>query len=54
MDPTKTLVDQIREIDKLICDGLDRLAQAQFALQSLQRRLEQQQAHDATELLARR
>jgi hypothetical protein len=39
-DLTKTLADQIREIDKLVEDGMDRLAQAHFALRSLQSRVE--------------
>lgn len=38
-DSTKTLVDQIREIDKLVNDGMDSLLQAKMGLRSLEERL---------------
>jgi hypothetical protein len=38
-DSTKTLVDQIREIDKLVNDGMDSLLQAKLGLRSLEERL---------------
>jgi hypothetical protein len=39
VDSVKTVADQVREIDKIVSDGLDKLEQAKFALQSLQDRL---------------
>ena len=39
---TKTLADQIREIDKLVSDGMDKLLQAKFGLRSLEERLKAQ------------
>jgi hypothetical protein len=39
---TKTLVDQIREIDKLVSDGMDKLQQAKLGLRSLAQRLTEQ------------
>jgi len=36
---TKTLADQIREIDKLVSDGMDKLMQAKLGLRSLEERL---------------
>ena len=39
-DSTKTLVDQIREIDKLVTDGMDSLLQAKIGLRSLEERLQ--------------
>jgi hypothetical protein len=45
-DSTKTLVDQIREIDKLVTDGMDSLLQAKMGLRSLEERL-QALAHDS-------
>jgi hypothetical protein len=39
---TKTLVDQIREIDKLVADGMDKLQQAQLGLRSLETRMNEQ------------
>jgi len=39
---TKTLVDQIREIDKLVSDGMDKLQQAKLGLRSLGDRLNEQ------------
>ncbi|HEV7178094.1 MAG TPA: hypothetical protein VGN29_21550 [Solirubrobacteraceae bacterium] len=39
---TKTLVDQIREIDKLVSDGMDKLLQAKIGLRSLEDRLKEQ------------
>jgi len=38
-DSTKTLVDQIREIDKLVNDGMDSLLQAKIGLRSLEERV---------------
>ena len=38
----KTLVDQIREIDKLVSDGMDKLQQAKLGLRSLGERLNEQ------------
>jgi hypothetical protein len=46
MDSTKSLVDQIREIEKLISDGTAMLAQAQFALHLLQQRIENERSSD--------
>jgi hypothetical protein len=37
---TKTLADQIREIDKLVSDGMDKLMQAKLGLRSLEERLQ--------------
>ena len=39
---TKTLADQIREIDKLVSDGMDKLMQAKLGLRSLEERLQAQ------------
>jgi hypothetical protein len=39
---TKTLADQIREIDKLVSDGMDKLLQAKIGLRSLEDRLKAQ------------
>ncbi|HEY1519967.1 MAG TPA: hypothetical protein VGF91_26315 [Solirubrobacteraceae bacterium] len=39
MDSVKTVADQVREIDKIVSDGMDKLEQAKFALRSLQDRL---------------
>jgi hypothetical protein len=39
---TKTLADQIREIDKLVSDGMDKLLQAKIGLRSLEERLKAQ------------
>jgi hypothetical protein len=39
-DSTKTLADQIREIDKLVNDGMDSLLQAKIGLRSLEERLQ--------------
>jgi hypothetical protein len=39
---TKTLADQIREIDKLVSDGMDKLLQARIGLRSLEERLKAQ------------
>jgi len=39
---TKTLADQIREIDKLVSDGMDKLLQAKIGLRSLEERLNAQ------------
>jgi hypothetical protein len=39
---TKTLADQIREIDKLVSDGMDKLVQAKIGLRSLEERLKAQ------------
>jgi hypothetical protein len=41
-DSTKTLTDQIKEIDKLVNDGMDRLTQAQLGLRSLEERVKAQ------------
>jgi hypothetical protein len=38
----KTLADQIREIDKLVSDGMDKLMQAKIGLRSLEERLNAQ------------
>jgi hypothetical protein len=39
VDSVKTVADQVREIDKIVSDGMDKLEQAKFALRSLQDRL---------------
>jgi hypothetical protein len=39
---TKTIADQIREIDKLVSDGMDKLMQAKLGLRSLEERLRAQ------------
>jgi hypothetical protein len=48
-DSTKTLADQIREIDKLVNDGMDSLLQAKIGLRSLEQRLQElaQDSHAA-------
>jgi hypothetical protein len=43
VDSVKTLADQVREIDKIVSDGMDKLEQAKFALRSLQDRLAAQE-----------
>jgi hypothetical protein len=43
---TKTLADQIREIDKLVSDGMDKLTQAKIGLRSLEERLKAQPEED--------
>jgi hypothetical protein len=39
---TKTFADQIREIDKLVSDGMDKLLQARIGLRSLEERMKTQ------------
>lgn len=47
VDPVKTVADQVREIDKIVSDGMDKLEQAKFALRSLQDRLAAQDAEQS-------
>jgi hypothetical protein len=42
----KTLEDQVREIQKLIADARDSIAQAEWALETLVHRIKREEEHD--------